>query len=165
MLSFLHSPTLTSKVLVTQLCLTLRNPMDCSPPGSSVHGILQARILEWVAIPFSRGSSWPKNWTQVSWIAGIFFTIWATRKAQFTKQKQTYSLREQTFGYWGWGRVERRKRSRVWDWHVHSAIFKIKYLSMKNILHFSRDFILETELLWSMGMFMTESGRGLRNLP
>ena len=45
------------KVLVIKLCLTLRNPMDCSPPGSSVHGILQARILEWVAIPFSRGSS------------------------------------------------------------------------------------------------------------
>ena len=43
--------------LVTKLCLTLCDPMDCSPPGSSVHGILQARILEWVAIPFSRGSS------------------------------------------------------------------------------------------------------------
>ena len=45
------------KVLVAQLCLTLCNPMDCSPPGSSVHGILQVRIVEWVAIPFSRGSS------------------------------------------------------------------------------------------------------------
>ena len=44
------------KVLVTQSCLTLCDPMDCSLPGSSVHGILQARILEWVAIPFSRGS-------------------------------------------------------------------------------------------------------------
>ena len=49
------------KVLVTQLCLTLCNPMDCSPPGSSVHGILQARILEWVAISFSRGSSRPRD--------------------------------------------------------------------------------------------------------
>ena len=47
-------------VLVTQLCLTLCNPMDCSPPGSSVHGIPQTRILEWVAIPFSRGPSWPR---------------------------------------------------------------------------------------------------------
>ena len=44
-------------VLVAQSCLTLCDPMDCSPPGSSVHGILQARILEWVAIPFSRGPS------------------------------------------------------------------------------------------------------------
>ena len=53
-------------VLVTQSCPTLWDPMDCSPPGSSVHGILQARILEWVAIPFSRGSSWPKDQTWVS---------------------------------------------------------------------------------------------------
>ena len=44
------------KILVTQSCLTLCNPVDCSPSGSSVHGILQARILEWVAIPFLRGS-------------------------------------------------------------------------------------------------------------
>ena len=49
-----------------QSCLTLCNRMDCSPPGSSVHGILQARILEWIAMPFSRGSSWPRGWTCVS---------------------------------------------------------------------------------------------------
>ena len=65
--------------LVTQLCLTLCDPMDCSLPGSSVHGILQARILEWIAIPYSRGSSQPKDQTQVSYIAGRFFTIRATR--------------------------------------------------------------------------------------
>ena len=57
------------------------NPMDCSRPGSSVHGILQARILEWVTIPFSRGSSGPSDQTLVSGIAGGFFTIWATREA------------------------------------------------------------------------------------
>ena len=51
-----------------QLCVTLCNPMDCSPPGSSVHGILQARILEWVAMPFSRGSSWPRDRTHVSYV-------------------------------------------------------------------------------------------------
>ena len=68
-------------VLLAQLCLTLHNPTDCSPPGFSVHGILQARILEWVAISFSRGSSWPRDWTLVSCIAGRFFTIWATKKA------------------------------------------------------------------------------------
>ena len=51
------------KVLVAQLCPTLCNPMDCSPRGSSVHGILQARILEWVAVPFSRGSSRPRGQT------------------------------------------------------------------------------------------------------
>ena len=60
---------------VTQSCPTLCNPMDCSPPGSPVHGILQARILEWVAISFSRGSSQPRDRTPVSYIAGRFFTI------------------------------------------------------------------------------------------
>ena len=60
---------------VAQSCLTLCNPMDYSPGGSSVHGILQARILEWVAIPFSRGSSRPRDRTRVSCIAGRFFTI------------------------------------------------------------------------------------------
>ena len=49
-----------------QSCLTLCDPMDHSPPGSSVHGILQARILEWVALPSSRGSSWPRDWNCVS---------------------------------------------------------------------------------------------------
>ena len=56
--------------------------MDCSPPGSSVHGILQARILEWVAISFSRGSSQPRDWTWVSCIAGRCFILWATRESQ-----------------------------------------------------------------------------------
>ena len=69
-------------VLVTQSCLTLYNPMDCSPPGSPVHGILQARILEWVAISFSRGSYRPRDQTQVSCTAGGFFIVWATREAK-----------------------------------------------------------------------------------
>ena len=71
---------LVSWVIVTQLCPTLCNSMDCSLPSSSVHGILQARILEWVAISISRGSSWPRNWAQVCCIADRFFTIWATRE-------------------------------------------------------------------------------------
>ena len=65
-------------MLVTQLCPTLCSPVDYSPPGSFVPGILQERILEWVAIPFSRGSSWPRDWTQLSYMAGRFFTILAT---------------------------------------------------------------------------------------
>ena len=63
-------------VEVTQSCPTLCDPMDCSP-----RGILQARIQEWVAIPFSRGSSWPRDWTRVSCIAGKSFTIWTTKVA------------------------------------------------------------------------------------
>ena len=65
---------------VPQSCLTLCDQMDCSLPGSSVHGVIQARIMEWVAISFSRGSSWPRDWTQVSCIVGRHFTIWATRE-------------------------------------------------------------------------------------
>ena len=64
------------KVKVNQSCPTLCDPMDC------VHGILQARILEWVAFPFSRGYSQARDQTQVSHIAGGFFTSWATREAQ-----------------------------------------------------------------------------------
>ena len=64
------------RVLVTQSCPTLCDPMNCSPPGSSVHGILQARILKWVAVPFSRGSSWPRDRNWVSYTAGRFFTLW-----------------------------------------------------------------------------------------
>ena len=73
--------------LVAQLCSTLCDPMDCSPPGSSVHGILQTRILEWVAIPFSQGSSRPRNWKRVSCIAGRFFKVWATREAPIQNKK------------------------------------------------------------------------------
>ena len=61
--------------------LTLCDPIDCSLSGSSVHGILQASVLEWVAVPFSKGSSQPRDRTQVSCIAGRFFTIWTTKEA------------------------------------------------------------------------------------
>ena len=69
------------EVLVAQACPTLCNPMDYSPPGSSVHGILQARKLKWIAMPSSRGSSQPRDWTRVSCPARRFFNVWATRKA------------------------------------------------------------------------------------
>ena len=69
------------KVLIALSCLTLWDPMDCDPPGSSVHGVIRARTLEQVISPFSRGSSWPRDWTPVSCIAGGFFTVWGTREA------------------------------------------------------------------------------------
>ena len=62
-------------VLVVQLCLTLCNPKDCSSPGSPLHGILQTRILKWVAMLSSRGSSWPRDWTRVSHIAYIYVCV------------------------------------------------------------------------------------------
>ena len=62
------------------------DPMGYSPPGFSVHGILQARILEWIAISFSRASSWPKDGTQVTRITGRFFTVWATREVHLIRK-------------------------------------------------------------------------------
>ena len=79
-------------VLVAQLCPTVCDPMVCGPPGYSVHGILQARILEWVAMPFSRGSSWSRDRAWVPCIASRFFTIWAVKEYHLVK------------------------RGRVWDW-------------------------------------------------
>ena len=70
-----------------------------SSPGSSVHGILQARILEWVAIPFTRGSSWPRDQTRVFCIAGRFFTVWVTGKSQ----NETIKKANKIFSLWATG--------------------------------------------------------------
>ena len=77
----LTKPDTTKWSEVAPSCPTLFDPVDCSPPGSSARGILQARILEWVAISFSRGSSQPRHQTQVSCIASRCFNLWATREA------------------------------------------------------------------------------------
>ena len=71
-----------SEVKSAQSCPTLCDPMDCSLPGSSVHGILQAIVLEWIATSFSRGSSQPRDWTQVSRIVDRRFTVWVTREVR-----------------------------------------------------------------------------------
>ena len=68
--------------LVAQSCPTLCDPMDCSLQGSSVHGIFQARILEWVAMPSSRGSSQPRDWTSISCTGGRILYPWAAWEAQ-----------------------------------------------------------------------------------
>ena len=87
---------------VAQSCPTLCNPMDCSLPGFSVHGILQARILEWVTISFSRGSSQPWDRTWVSRIGGRRFNLWATR------EEQEVATGVVIYGY-NWGRMEREE--------------------------------------------------------
>ena len=68
-------------MLAAKSCPTLSRSIDCNPPDSSVHGILQARVLEWVAMPFSRGSSRPRDRTLVPYVAVRFFTGWATWEA------------------------------------------------------------------------------------
>ena len=76
------SPALQTLYRLSHQGSPLCDPMDCSPPGFSTHGIFQAWVLEWVAISFSRGSSLPRDWTWVSHIAGRCFTIWATRESK-----------------------------------------------------------------------------------
>ena len=127
--------------LVTQSCLTLCDPLDYRLPSSSVHGILQARILEWVAIPFPRGSSQPKDRTQVSCIAGGFFNDWATpgkpeyverweySKCQQRKEANSKSLKN--FPFWGTTLVDPGSRgicrnetffmkTQAWAWNTLS---------------------------------------------
>ena len=96
----------------------LCDPMDCSLSGSSIHGIFQARVLEWIAIAFSRGSSWPRNRTWVSHIAGRCFTVWATREmvhhrgleCESRKSRDTWSYRQ----IWPWSTEwSRAKANRV----------------------------------------------------
>ena len=77
---------------VAQSCPTLCDPMDFSLPGSSIHGIFQARILEWVAISFSRGTSRPRDWTQVSCIVGRRLTVWVTREAHYISNIWNYFI-------------------------------------------------------------------------
>ena len=84
-------------VLVNHLCLTLCDPLDYSPPGSSVHGDSPARILEWVAFPSSRGSSQPRDNTWVSCIAGGFFIIGAPGEALLKYEKVPLTLVRQLF--------------------------------------------------------------------
>ena len=90
----LDCSSLSWYVLVAKLCPTLCDPMDCGLPGSSVNGTLQARILEWVAIPFSRGSSWLRDWTWISCTAGRFFTVWLSlRVSQMVHSRAVFSGR------------------------------------------------------------------------
>ena len=88
-------------VFIAQLCPTLCNPVDYSPPGSSVHGSLQARILEWIVISYSRGSSQPRDQTWVSCIAGGFFTIWAPGRPMLCYMS-TQNLQRLTEGISSW---------------------------------------------------------------
>ena len=100
------------------LCLTLCDAMDCSPLGSSVHGILQARILEWVAIFFSRGSSQPRDWTRVSHIAGRLFTDWTTREDRGISRESLKKVLSNTMWYRLY--VESKKR-------LHMNLFTIQF--------------------------------------
>ena len=123
-------------MLVTQSCPTLCDPIVCSPPGSSVHEILQARIQEWVVISFSRGSSWPRDWTWVYCIAGRHSTHWASREAP-KDMLITQKLKENTsFGSQGgmgeglWCNL--KQFPFLWEyWYFENVIDVVKCLSVK----------------------------------
>ena len=113
-------------VKVAQSCPTLCDPMDYT-----VHGILQARILEWVAFFFSRGSSQPRDWTQFSHIAGRFFTSWATREAQAVlwrraKPSRTNTQKRCLLHYRGMEWISRKSRAtwsnrKIWPWSTKQS--------------------------------------------
>ena len=120
-------------VLVAQLCLTLCDPVDCSLLGSSVYEISQARILEWVAIPFSRGSSWPRDRIHISCIAGRFFTIWATREASNILLK--YQRRHRN-------RIDCRvQKSICWKFHTEVHMLKVPFWLEIHPMYFSWEMI------------------------
>ena len=115
-------------VLVAQLRLTLCYPMDCSLPGSSVLGIYQARLLEWVAISFSRGSSQPRDQTWVSGIADRFLAIWATRQALKGTDKH------QLLVFWLYNKKAWRTRILFLDWVNQCFVSEVrKYLAGKGL--------------------------------
>ena len=113
------------KVLAAQLCLTLWDPMNYSPPGSSVCGILQARILDWVAIPFSRGSSGPRDWTRVSCIVGSFFTIWAHHGSSYFKNIYSNLLNHWLSSKWA-GYFGHFRRKEVETIFIYISIINLK---------------------------------------
>ena len=106
---------------VAQSCPTLCDPMDCSLPGSSVHEVFQSRILQWVAISFSRGSSRPRDRTRVSHIIGRRFTVWATLKHSlklFLQEANPHQMKTADCEHIDPGAVETRRlmRSKISPW-------------------------------------------------
>ena len=100
-------------MLVAPSCPTLCKPIDCSPPSSSIHGIPQARILEWVAIPFSRGCSWLRDWTRVSCMGRWILYHWASREAQILP----YHMHIYLLWDWWWAHVFWPAHSLKWSWN------------------------------------------------
>ena len=139
------------KALGTQSCLNLFDPINYSSLGSSVHRILQARILEWVAIPFSRGSSQPRDWTQVSLI-----TVWATWKP-FEPQPHVKQY-------------EARNKSVILPALSSKSSHRVKQtlngsLQAKGTKKFNGAFQAKFSRNWNEGLFKTDrSIKGLRGL-
>ena len=111
------------KIRGRESCPTLCNPMDCSLPGSSVHGILQVSSLDCVALPFSRGSPWPGVHTWAFRITGRFFTIWDTRAAQPGSEAPNGRPLGSSGHPWGLGGEERAQTTSA---RMKTRSFKLK---------------------------------------
>ena len=127
--------------------------MDCSPPGSSVHGIFQARILEWIAISFSRAASWPRDWTQVSWTAGRFFTnlakhyfwgllikfnIWYSSSFTATRNSSNHYIHCSTVSVWStpglWAPPTVRKQERLFRAVLGTCLQLLQHVSLTTLV-------------------------------
>ena len=120
--------------LVVNSCLTLCNSMDCSQLGSSVHGIFQARILQWVAISFSRGPSWPRDWTHVSCIGWRILYHWATREAPVNISSSHFLFLWVTYKIWtDWSlaRIKNHNQKPLSEWKPRTK--QLHRLTLPNI--------------------------------
>ena len=138
--------------LVTQSSLTLCDPMDCSPPGSSVHGILHARILEWVAMSSSKGSSQPRDKTQTSHIACRFFTAESQGKPKNTGVG-SLSLLQGIFPTQGSNPGLQHCRQILYHLSHHNLLRNITHHSTPNIFFYQCDecFIKNTIISFKLG--------------
>ena len=144
---------------VSQLCLTLVRLHRCSPLGSSVHGISQARTWEWVATSFSRGSSQPRDRTQVSCIKVRFFTIWATRETLNLSLLLSWVLLiltepiKSSFFWYNFAVANVTKHSKG---HTHKTPRRVEVNGYKrgNFCILSDSFFMTTDISWSY--FLTE---------
>ena len=142
------------KVLVAQSCPTLCDPMDCGPPDSSVHGILQARIL-WVVSPFSRESSQPRDWTQVSHIASRFLTVWATKEAPQIQSIQFSCYHVQLFAT-PWTAAHQASLS-ITNSRSLLKLLSIESVMPSNHLIFCRPLLLLPSIFLSIRVFSDDS--------
>ena len=141
--------------LVAQLCLTVCYPMDSSPPRSSVHGILQARIMEWIAMPTSRSPSQPKDPTEVSHILGRFFTIWATREG-WERYQSVKFLSCVWFFETPWNEACQASLSITNSWSL-LKLMSIELVMPSNHLILCRPLLLPPSIFPSIRVFSNES--------
>ena len=142
------------KVSVAQSCQTLCNPIDCSLPGSSVHGIPQARILEWVAIPFSWGFSQPRDQTWVSCIAGRFFKCLSHREATIYDIMNNKKKRIQTVENWTNDSVIKFWNATWYHFHTQYTQYIFVHLKLQGTLMLRKWFICA----WSSNLNFSDHG-------